>query len=243
MKRAAVFTSVIILLVAVVGVAFRKSPWYDAVALRVQGKDTIDSVVARLGVAARVRMRPYFDSAGMAYPPRAVSLLVFKEERMLELWARGDNGYVFMREYPIHGASGGPGPKLREGDMQVPEGVYRICALNPNSAFHLSLKVDYPNAFDRQQAASEGRTNLGGDIFVHGGAASIGCLAMGDEAIEELFILVADVGMQNVEIIIAPRDFRREFEISCDDLPVWVEALYAEIVRALEPCDRRAPRE
>lgn len=88
-------------------------------------------------------------------------------------------------------ASGGPGPKLREGDLQVPEGVYRLTAFNPNSSYHLSLRVDYPNAEDRAAedravARSDRRTSLGGDIFIHGKAVSIGCLAIGDPGIEEL---------------------------------------------------------
>jgi murein L,D-transpeptidase YafK len=96
------------------------------------------------------------------------------------------------------------GPKLREGDRQVPEGVYRIASLNPNSRFHLSMEVNYPNDFDRAMAAKDGRVNLGGQIFIHGGTASIGCLAMGDAVIERLFVLVARVGRENVRVVIAP---------------------------------------
>ena len=78
----------------------------------------------------------------------------------------------------------------------MPEGVYAIEAFNSNSRFHLSLKLDYPNAVDRQQAALEGRDQLGGDIFLHGKDVSVGCLAMGDAAIEELFVLVARTGIE-----------------------------------------------
>lgn len=94
----------------------------------------------------------------------------------------------FLFAYHILAASGTVGPKLREGDEQVPEGIYSISGLNPNSQFHLSLRVDYPNTNDRQQAQLESRTNLGQDIMIHGRAASIGCLALGDEAAEDLFI-------------------------------------------------------
>src|SRR5436190_607476 len=74
----------------------------------------------------------------------------------------------FVREYPVMAASGGRGPKLREGDGQVPEGMYTIDWLNPNSSYHLSMHVDYPNAFDRAHAADDGRTALGGAIMIHG---------------------------------------------------------------------------
>jgi murein L,D-transpeptidase YafK len=124
----------------------------------------------------------------------------------------------------VQAASGGPGPKLREGDRQVPEGLYKLLWLNPNSSYHLSMKLDYPNAFDRGKGRADGRTRLGGDIFIHGRAASIGCLAMGDPAIEELFTLVAEVGVGNVRVTIAPHDLRRR--PAPTDGPAWVRELY-----------------
>ena len=75
-----------------------------------------------------------------------------------------------------------------EGDKQVPEGFYRIELLNPNSRYHLSLRVNYPNADDIERAREDRRDllNLGGDIMIHGGAESIGCIAIGNPAIEHL---------------------------------------------------------
>lgn len=86
------------------------------------------------------------------------------------------------------GTSGTLGPKREEGDGQIPEGVYGVEDLNPNSLFHLSLKVSYPNAFDREMAKREGCGNLGGDIMVHGGSATVGCIPIGDDAIEEVVV-------------------------------------------------------
>lgn len=197
---------------------------------------SIDSVVASLGPAARERLRPHFERARVAYPPASVALLAFKSERMLELWAASsDGGPRFVRRYAVLAASGGPGPKLREGDLQVPEGRYRVLWLNPNSSYHLSLKLDYPNAFDQAQARRDGRTRLGGDIFIHGRAVSIGCLALGDEAIEELFVLAADVGVAHVSALVAPLDFRAR-DLRDDqrrpDLP-WLDGLYDELRREL----------
>src|SRR5207244_3968581 len=119
-----------------------------------------------------------------AYPPAELALLAFKQERLLEVYATDKKmgGFKFVQAYPILGASGELGPKLREGDGQVPEGLYAINFLNPNSLYHLSLRVSYPNDFDRAQAKRDGRQKLGGDIMIHGSFASIGCLAMGDEA-------------------------------------------------------------
>ena len=157
-----------------------------------------------------------------------------KDERVLQVYAGARrDGLVHVIEYPVLAASGVVGPKLREGDGQVPEGLYRLESLNPNSAFHLSLRVSYPNAFDRRQAAADGRTRLGGDIMIHGKAASIGCLAMGDPVAEELFVLAADTGLENIAVILAPHDLRRRPPPQDASLPSWTPALYAEIAVAL----------
>jgi murein L,D-transpeptidase YafK len=165
---------------------------------------TVDDVLRRVGPGRRAQLQARFKQAAVAYPPRRVTLAAFKQERELEVWASDGGAFRRVAGYPIQAASGGPGPKLREGDLQVPEGVYRLTVLNPNSSYHLSMRVDYPNAYDRQRAREEGRTRLGGDIYVHGRAVSIGCLAMGDEAIEELFVLAADTGLPRTRIVIAP---------------------------------------
>jgi murein L,D-transpeptidase YafK len=93
--------------------------------------------------------------------------------------------------------------------------------------------LNYPNTFDAEHARLDGRTELGGDIFIHGKDVSIGCLAMGDEAIEELFVLVNRIGIQNVTVIIAPRDFRKHIAESRHDLPSWVSGLYTVIHQEL----------
>ncbi|HLP75399.1 MAG TPA: L,D-transpeptidase family protein [Candidatus Paceibacterota bacterium] len=176
-------------------------------------------------------MRADFQNAGVAYPPKQVALVGLKAEQQLQVYCSDRTGSQrFICSYPILAASSYPGPKLHEGDGQVPEGIYPIESLNPNSSFHVSLRVGYPNAFDKAQANKEGRTNLGGDIMIHGGAASVGCLAMGDEVSENLFTLAADVGIENVSVILAPVDFRSGKTIPKQvKLPPWTESLYAEI--------------
>jgi len=189
---------------------------------------TVADVVATYGASARDRLRPYFAAAGVAYPPDRVSLLGIKDAARLELWAGSESEQRFVRAYPILALSGGAGPKLREGDRQVPEGLYEIEALNPNSAYHLSLKLNYPNAFDREHAAAEGRGEPGTNIFIHGKAVSIGCLAMGDAAIEELFVLAVDVGKSRVRVAIAPSDPRLH-PLSTAVEPGWVSVLYQQL--------------
>ena len=152
---------------------------------------------------------------------------------------QGRRRIQFIRDYSIQAASGVSGPKLRQGDRQVPEGVYRIAGLNPNSHYHLSMKLNYPNEFDLYHADQEGRFDPGGDIFIHGKAVSIGCLAMGDEAIEELFVLAAQVGKENVKVVIAPRDPRTlPLDTDTEGMPEWAGELYDQIsseLQALSP--------
>ncbi len=180
------------------------------------------------GSVARARLAPFFAAAGIAYPPQRFALLGLKLERELQLYA-GDSRHdlTFIRSYPIQGMSGTLGPKLREGDGQVPEGIYTVVYLNPTSIAHLSLALSYPNDYDRARAAEDGRDTLGGDIMIHGGSMSIGCLAMGDEAAEDLFVLAAEAGWENAVVVLSPVDFRRHsLPVGYRPQPPWVDDLY-----------------
>jgi TPR repeat protein len=190
-------------------------------------------------VGADRRLAARFASHELVYPPRRVVLIALKNEARLELWADAGAGWIFVRSYLIRAASGGLGPKLGEGDHQVPEGLYRISALNPTSRYHLSLRLDYPNVFDRARASEDGRARLGGDIMIHGGDVSDGCLPVGDAAVEEIFALVDRVGTENVSVIVSPFDLRRvppgRAQARAAEGPAWLGELYATIASALEP--------
>lgn len=204
---------------------------------RTMGRATVEQRLADLGSTARSKMQGAFNSIGMPYPPARVSLLIAKEERVLEIYVTANRqapDWKFLKTYRILGSSGTNGPKLAEGDMQVPEGIYKIESLNPNSRFHLSLRVQYPNDDDRARAQVDGRTKLGSDIMIHGGSASVGCLAMGDPAIEELFVLAVDVGIKNIDVIIAPRDLRVRNRDGLPTEPTWIGQLYDEIEAAMK---------
>lgn len=206
---------------------------------------TVADVIRDLGPDARERMQPYFADAGVTYPPQNVTLLAVKDSAELEVWTDSDPDPRLIRTYEIKALSGISGPKLREGDRQVPEGMYRVEGLNPNSSYHLSLELNYPNEFDLKHARQDGRTEPGSNIFIHGKAVSIGCLAMGDEAVEELFVLVHDVGRSDVRIAIAPTD-PRELPLSAGAGPAWIETLYRQIDREFSryvPSDHAAPQE
>jgi hypothetical protein len=200
------------------------------IARRVMGKKTVAQRLEQYGPAARARLAPFFVAAHVPYPPARLTLVGLKQERRLEVYAAGGNhGWRFIRSYPVLAASGRLGPKLREGDCQVPEGLYTVDSLNPNSLFHLSLRLSYPNDFDRARAAEEGRRKLGGDIMIHGSNASIGCLAMGDEAAEDLFVLAADTGLRRIKVILAPLDFRSHSLPDDFTGPAWTDDLYRQV--------------
>lgn len=189
-------------------------------------KATVAGRVAEIA-AKRPDLKSIADAAG-----GKLRILVFKSERMVELESPG---WSEPRKYPMTGFSGRLGPKLKEGDGQIPEGVYGIEYLNPNSLFHLSLKVSYPNADDKSRAKGDGRTDLGGDIMIHGGSATVGCIPVGDDAVEEIFYIASAVGIKNISVVIAPYDMRRgrnpELERSSLE---WYPDLCREIGTALE---------
>lgn len=196
--------------------------------MKAVGKRTVAEVVSKYGDESRARMESYFINANISYPPESLTFLAIKDAGLLEVWANSESTPKLIHTYPVKAQSGVSGPKLREGDHQVPEGVYRIDGLNPNSSYHLSMKLNYPNAFDLKHAKNEGRDYPGSNIFIHGKAVSVGCLAMGDRAIEELFVLVADVGRENTSVVIAPSDPRERQLDRLTTIP-WSDELYAAI--------------
>lgn len=135
-----------------------------------------------------------------------VFIRIFKSEKVLEVWVKQNSSFALFHSYPICTFSGRLGPKLREGDGQSPEGFYRVGLgqLNPYSSYHLSFNLGYPNAHDR----ANGRT--GNYLMVHGNCVSIGCYAMGDEAIEEIYTLMEAAlrgGQKNIDVHVFPFRF------------------------------------
>src|SRR5687767_11612592 len=123
-------------------------------------------------------------------------LRAFKHEGLLEIWAKNkeEKKYTFLKSFPICAASGTLGPKRKQGDGQVPEGFYEISAFQPNSNYHLALKVGYPNKSDRLKTNA---SDPGGDIMIHGHCVTIGCIPIQDGPIEELYVLCVEAKNRN----------------------------------------------
>ena len=199
------------------------------------GPETVASRLKQIGPQTRARWKPFFDAKQVAYPPQKILLVGLKAEKQLQIYAPdSQNHWQLVRAMPILAASGKSGPKLREGDRQVPEGEYQIEALNPNSRFWLSLRVGYPSREDRQQARREGRGNLGGDIMIHGSNQSAGCLAMGNDGAQDLFVLAADTTCAPIRVLLCPLDFRGRDVAPDVHRPRWMEARYTRLREELK---------
>ncbi len=131
-----------------------------------------------------------FEKQKLSWPPEAMYIRSFKYDRQLEVWVKGSSKdpYKLFKTYKVCMQSGTMGPKRVEGDYQVPEGFYYINEFNPNSNFHLSLGLNYPNASDRILSDS---LRPGSSIYIHGNCVSTGCIPISDVPIEELYIIAS----------------------------------------------------
>jgi murein L,D-transpeptidase YafK len=150
-------------------------------------------------IAEMRRTLPMRLSARGLHEGQPVFLRIFKQEAVLELWMKGDQGWKLFQSYPICRFSGSLGPKLKQGDRQAPEGFYQVAngQLNPFSRHHLSFNLGFPNQYDR----AHGRT--GTFLMVHGGCSSAGCYAMTDPSVDDIYGLVSAAlrnGQESVDV-------------------------------------------
>ncbi|MDB5203648.1 MAG: hypothetical protein JWQ27_3057 [Ferruginibacter sp.] len=141
-----------------------------------------------------------FEKQNLTWPPEAMYVRSFKFDRQLEVWVKGNSKepYKLFKTYKVCMQSGTMGPKRMEGDYQVPEGFYYINEFNPNSNYHLSLGLNYPNASDRILSDS---VRPGNSIYIHGNCVSTGCIPISDLPIEELYIIASNVKAMGQEFI------------------------------------------
>jgi murein L,D-transpeptidase YafK len=144
--------------------------------------------------------------AGINHFDFDIYLRAFKFEEDLEVWAknRNDSTYTLVQTYKFCSNVGTLGPKRKEGDKQIPEGIYKISQFNYASEFCLSLKVNYPNASDIVFADAQ---SPGGMIYIHGGCNTVGCIPITDEGIKELYVLCVEAknsGQEEIPVHILP---------------------------------------
>lgn len=138
--------------------------------------------------------------------PFEVFIRAFKKEEVLELYARSveNEPFILLKSYDFCASSGVLGPKRKEGDRQIPEGFYHVDRFNPNSKFHLSLGLNYPNQSDRIKGDAE---QPGSDIFIHGDCVTVGCIPLGDPTIERVYTLAEQakhMGKKPIRVHIFP---------------------------------------
>jgi murein L,D-transpeptidase YafK len=189
--RRAIFAAVLAAVLGVLGLALWRGGWFKGVLER--GGEAAHDEQRRLywalgwplpGTPDLARLDQRLAEKGLSRGA-PVFIRIFKREHELELWMKQGDQFVLFTTYPVCRFSGGLGPKLQTGDRQAPEGFYAVgrSQLNPNSRWRRAFNVGFPNLFDR----SHGRT--GSDIMVHGGCSSIGCYAMTNPVIEEIWDL------------------------------------------------------
>jgi hypothetical protein len=212
----------------------------DHTRTRFTRKATVDDRLRSYETGAVARLAPALQAKGFSYLLKSFTLLGIKDDALLQLFGHDPSGRaIHIKDYAVLAESGTSGPKLREGDGQIPEGIYKVTFLNPNSSYHLSLRLDYPNEFDRKMAARDGRTRLGGDIMIHGRNVSIGCVAIGDPAIEEIFCLAARTGLEKIKVLIVPTDWRaKPFKAAASPGPPWLPELYKALKTEIEMLPR-----
>ncbi|MEO6134453.1 MAG: L,D-transpeptidase family protein, partial [Ginsengibacter sp.] len=152
------------------------------------------------------KLQKEFEAKGLQWPAKYVYIRSFKFDSQLEVWVKNNpkEKYSLFKSYRVCMQSGTMGPKRLQGDYQVPEGFYYINEFNPHSNYHLSLRLNYPNASDRILSDS---LRPGNDIYIHGNCVSVGCVAVTDNDIEEIYVLTSyarDAGQEFIPVHIFP---------------------------------------
>jgi murein L,D-transpeptidase YafK len=151
-------------------------------------------------------VKNYFASQKIKYEGFKLFIRGFKQDQQLEVWVneKSTATYRLLHTYDFCAVSGGLGPKRKEGDLQIPEGMYYINHFNPESSYHLSLGINYPNASDR---ILSDKRSPGSAIYIHGNCVTIGCIPVTDDKIKELYILALEArnnGQEKIPVHIFP---------------------------------------
>lgn len=151
-------------------------------------------------------VKRYFAEKNLSDKSFELFIRAFKKEKRLEVWVKpkDQTKFVLLHSYEFCSTSGVVGPKRKEGDLQIPEGVYYINHFNPVSDFHLSLGINYPNESDK---ILSDKKKPGSAIYIHGNCVTVGCIPITDDKIKELYILAVEArnsGQQKIPVHIFP---------------------------------------
>jgi murein L,D-transpeptidase YafK len=157
-------------------------------------------------------VKNYFLSKNLNYQGYDLFLRAFKQERVLEVWIKeqGASQFHLLTQYPFCAVSGTLGPKRREGDGQIPEGFYYVNHFNPQSNYHLSLGISYPNQSDKILGD---QSSPGSAIYIHGNCVTIGCIPLSDDKIKELYVMAVEArnhGQEDIPVHIFPTRLSEE---------------------------------
>lgn len=165
--------------------------------------------VSNAFINKEVKLQREFADKGLVWPAKYVYLRSFKYDMELEVWVKNEakEKYRLFKTYKVCMQSGTLGPKRIQGDYQIPEGFYYINEFNPRSSYHLSLGLNYPNESDK---VLSDLLKPGGEIYIHGSCVSVGCIAVDDDDIEEVYLLAGnarDAGQEFIPVHIFPVRF------------------------------------
>lgn len=151
-------------------------------------------------------VKKYFADKNHSMDKFQLFLRAFKKEQILEVWIKEKTKEQFslLHTYDFCASSGTLGAKRKEGDLQIPEGIYTINHFNPLSNFYLSLGINYPNESDK---ILSDKKHPGGAIYIHGNCVTIGCIPITDDKIKELYVIAVEArngGQDKIPVHIFP---------------------------------------
>ncbi|MBN8860762.1 MAG: L,D-transpeptidase family protein [Sphingobacteriales bacterium] len=181
-------------------------------------------------------LRRQFETKGLQWPAKYVYIRSFKYDSQMEVWVKNSvkEPFKLFKTYKICAMAGSLGPKRMQGDYQVPEGFYYINEFNPNSAYYLSLGLNYPNASDRMLSDS---LAPGGDIYIHGSCVTEGCIPINNDQIEDLYIITSyarAMGQEYIPVHIFPVQFNNPRSVGYLDRFLQIYKSYRPLVTKLE---------
>lgn len=181
-------------------------------------------------------LRKQFESKGLIWPAKYIYIRSFKFDSQLEVWVKNSirEPFKLFKTFKVCALAGSLGPKRMAGDYQVPEGFYYINEFKPNSTYHLSLGLNYPNTSDKMLSDS---LYPGGDIYIHGSCVTEGCIPITDDQIEDLYVITSyarAMGQDYIPVHIFPVQFNNPASVTYLENFLKIYRSYKPLATSLE---------